>query len=406
MLGCGGQDGTGGIGRPRRGGRLRAAFAGAGAQETLDPHRANLFADAARAKALFDKLADCGSDVSAQPRLAKAWESSKDLRTWRVTLREASFHDGKSVRAADVLYSYRRITDPKRAFRAKADLEPIDLVKSRAVSAREIEFVLKSPLADFPQVLAAFGAYIVPEGADDFAEPVGSGPFEYVSFEPGRSALFKRFDDYWERPAYLDELEIVVSNDESGRMNALVGGQVEYAHDLTATTARAHKKTEGVTVVSLPRSGMHALAMKVDRAPFDDVDVRRAMMHFVDREQLVSTVLSGQGEVGNDLFGKGYEYYADDVPQRQHDVDKAKWHLRRAGATKLEVTLLTSSVASGFIESASLLKDQARAAGVTLNVVTGNKDTYWSDILDRGALASYRSGAMPIGHPHLAAAAA
>lgn len=186
-------------GKPKRGGRLRAAFAGGGASETLDPHLANLFADAARAKALFDKLADYGPDLSAQPRLASSWEPNAGLDRWKVTLRKAAFHDGKPVTAQDVLYSYRRIANPAKAFRAKASLEPIDLKASRALDARTIEFVLKRPTAEFPNVLAAFGAYIVPEGAQDFdKKPVGSGPFRFVSFAPGKSAVFKRNDAYWD----------------------------------------------------------------------------------------------------------------------------------------------------------------------------------------------------------------
>lgn len=161
--GNGGDPRTGGT--PRRGGRLRAAFAGGGASETLDPHRANLFADAARAKALFDKLADYGPDLAARPRLAERWEPNGTLDRWQVTLREAVFHDGRPVTAEDVLHSYRRIADPREAFRAKASLEPVDLDASRATGPRSVEFVLKRPTAEFPNVLAAFGAYIVPTHA-------------------------------------------------------------------------------------------------------------------------------------------------------------------------------------------------------------------------------------------------
>ncbi|GAA2346271.1 hypothetical protein GCM10009854_23990 [Saccharopolyspora halophila] len=91
---------------------MRAAFSGGGSAETLDPHETDLYIEIARAKALFDKLADYGSDMSPQPRPAERWESSTDLRTWRITLRQANFHDGRPVRAADVLASYARITEP------------------------------------------------------------------------------------------------------------------------------------------------------------------------------------------------------------------------------------------------------------------------------------------------------
>jgi peptide/nickel transport system substrate-binding protein len=405
LVGCGGgagddTAGDSGDGKPRRGGRLRAAFAGGGASETLDPHLANLFADVARAKALYDKLADYGADLSAQPRLAARWEPNATLDRWQVTLREATFHDGRPVTAKDVLYSYRRITDPAKAYRAKASLEPIDLDASRATGERAIEFVLKRPTAEFPNVLAAFGAYVIPENAGESGDldkkPVGSGPFRFVSFAPGRSAVFRRHDAYWDGAPHLDELEFVVANEESARVGALLGGQVEYAHELNPTTARAHEGKGQIAIVRLKGSAMQAFCMKTDRPPFDDKRVREAFFLIADRQELVDGALSGAGVVGNDLFGKGYEYYADSLPQREQDLDRARALLKQAGAEKLKVTLDTSAVAAGFTEAASIFRDQAAKAGVTVDVKMGSKDSYWSDILDNGTLCCYRSGAMPI----------
>ncbi|GAU66845.1 putative ABC transporter substrate-binding protein [Streptomyces sp. NBRC 110611] len=388
-----------GSGTPKRGGRLRAAFAGGGASETLDPHLASLFVDAARAKAVHDKLADYGADLSARPRLAEKWEPNQTLDRWQVTLREATFHDGKPVTAQDVLHSYRRIADPKKAFRAKASLEPIDLGASRATGKRSIEFVLKRPTAEFPNVLAAFGAYIIPEHATDSdigRQPIGSGPFRFASFAPGRSAVFRRYADHWDGAPYLDELEFLVANEESARVNALLGGQAEYAHELNPTTARAHEGRGQIEIVRLRNSAMQAFAMKTDRPPFDDERVRQAFFLIADRKELVDGALSGAGEVGNDLFGKGYEYYTDGLPQRAPDLDRARALLKQAGAEKLKVTLDTSAVAAGFTEAASIFRDQAAKAGVTVEVKTGSKDSYWNDILDSGTLCCYRSGAMPI----------
>ncbi|MFD1829310.1 ABC transporter substrate-binding protein [Streptomyces desertarenae] len=392
-----GTDGGSDDGKPRRGGKLRAAFAGGGANETLDPHLTNLFADAARAKALFDKLADFGSDMSARPRLAESWEPNKTLDRWTVVLREAAWHDGKPVTAADVLHSYRRIADPGRAFRAKASLEAIDLDASRARDDRTVEFRLKRPYAEFPNVLAAFGAYIVQDGTETFGRPIGCGPFRHVSFTPGRSLLTRRFDGYWDGAPHLDELEFTVADEESARINALLGGQVEYAHELNPTTARAHEKSGRVRIVRLRNSAMQGFVMKTDRAPFDDRRVREAFFLIADRRELVDGALSGAGEIGNDLFGKGYRYYAAGIPQRKRDLERARSLLREAGhGGGLTVTLDTSPVATGFVEAAEIFKEQAAEAGVTIEVKVGNADTYWSDTLDSGVLACTRSGTMPI----------
>lgn len=398
LSGCGADaaPATATSGQPKRGGRLRAVFAGGGANETLDPHLANLFNEASRAKAMFDKLADYGPDVSIQPRLAQRWEPNADLTKWRVTLRQATFHDGRPVRAADVLASYARITDPKRAFRAKASLELLDLKASRAVDDRTIEFALRRPFAEFGNILAAFGAYIVPEGTETFDRPVGSGPFTFDAFQPGRTLLLKRYEQYWDGPAHLDELEYLIANEESARVNALLGGQADYAHDITPTAARTYANDARIAVTRLPNSIMQGFTMKVDRPPFDNRDLREAMFLLTDRQQLVDTVLAGAGQVGNDLFGKGYQYYAGDIPQRVRDLDRAKALIERAGAKGLRIKLDTASVASGFVEAASVFADQAKQAGLIVEPAMGNKDTYWRDILTGGVIACYRSGAMPI----------
>lgn len=383
-------------GAPKPGGKLRAAFAGGGAAETLDPHAANLFVDAARAKALFDKLADFGADLAPVPRLAERWEPNDTLDTWRITLRKAAFHDGRPVTAEDVLYSYRRIADPKGTFRAKASLEPIDLDASRAVDASTVEFTLKRPYAEFPNTLAAFGAYIVPKDTTAFDRPVGSGPFTFVSFKPGSSLLVKRNPAYWEGAPHLEELEFVIAGEESARVSALLGGQVEYAHELNPATARAHEGKGRIDVVRLPGSAMQGFVMKTDRAPFDDKRVRQAFFLIADRKELVDGALSGAGEIGNDLFGKGCQYYATGLPQRAQDLERARALLKEAGAQGLKVTLDTAPAATGFIEAAGIFKEQAAKAGVTVEVKVGNKETYWKDILSSGTIASYRSGAMPI----------
>ncbi len=394
LSGCAPGGGTT-AGAPKPGGRLRAAFSGGGAAEVLDPHETDLYIEIARAKALYDKLADYGSDMSPQPRLAERWEPSADLLTWRITLRRTNFHDGRPLRAADVLASYARITEPGGSRRAKSTLSVIDLAHSRAIDDRTVEFRLKRPYAEFPNALATLGAYIIPEGTTDFSKPNGTGPFELVSFEPGRSFLAARNPGYFDGAPLVDELQIVVTNDEAARVNALLGKQIDYAHDLTLTSARTHESSGQLQVHRLPLGNFHGLAMKVDRPPFDRLELRQAMFHLIDREELLRSVLQGSGQVGNDLYGKGYRYYAE-LPQRRQDLERARALVKQAGAEGTTIDFNTSDASTGLKEAAMAISDQARKVGLNLNVRLGNKDTYWSDINKSGVLASYRSGGMPL----------
>jgi len=383
-------------GTPKRGGRFRAVFPGGGAGETLDPHAQVLFVDIARAQAMFDKLIVYGGDMSARPKLAQSFEPSSDATKWRFTLRDASFHDGTAVTAEDVLASLARISEPATQPRAgRIRLAGLDLRHCTAVNARTVELTLRDPDFEFPLQMAGTGMHIIPKGRTDFTRPVGSGPFAFSSFTRGRELVAKRFDDYWGGAAHIDELHIL-SADETARANALLGGQVEYAHEMTPTFARTHAKDPKVTIVRAPNSGMQALAMKIDRPPFDDPRVREAFMLLADRERLVDVALSGMARVGNDMFGRGYQYYPADLPQRHRDVGRARALLREAGASDLTVTLDTAEAGAGFVAAATLFADQAKEAGVTVRVRTGNKDTFFTDALKSGSLSSYRSGAMPI----------
>ncbi|MDM7487866.1 ABC transporter substrate-binding protein [Rhodococcus sp. CSLK01-03] len=386
---------------PRDGGRLRAVFAGGGAQEVLDPHKTNLYADVARANALYDKLVEYGDDLGPVPRLATAWHPNADATTWTVELRPAVFHDGRPVRAADVLYSYQRILNPANALRPRASLEVIDIARSRALDDHTIEFVCARPCGELANVLAAFGAYIIPEGTTDFSRPIGSGPFTFVSFEPGRSLVTARFPDYWDGAPHVDELEILTAPDETARINALLGGQVDYADDLGVTSARTYESDARMQILRSPRSAMSAFAMKVDRPPFDNVDLRRAMFALVDREELVTTVLGSTGVVGNDLFGKDAKYYAADLPQRTLDLDEAEALIRKAGVRNTTIELQTTGATNGFVEAANILAEQAGRAGLKIEVKVTEGSTYWTRTLDEGVLSSFRSGAMPI-ETHLA----
>ena len=107
--------------------------------------------------------------------------------------------------------------------------------------------------------------------------------------------------------------------------------------------------------------------MAVDKAPFTDNRVRQAFRLIPDRKALINGAIAGYGTVGNDLFGRGYPYFADS-PVRPHDPEKARALLKAAGADGLKVTLHTSDAVPGFVEAATLFAQQAKAAGVTVTV--------------------------------------
>ncbi|MGA5411313.1 ABC transporter substrate-binding protein [Streptomyces lavendulocolor] len=402
LAGCGGGgsgDGGaagGGKGEPRRGGRFRALFTGGGELETIDPHAEALAIDMARTKALFDRLVDLDADMAPVPRLATKWESNADATVWRFTLREALFHDGKKLTPEDVLFSFGRILDPRATDHfAQGMLSVIDLKKSRGVGGNTVEIALSRPSAELPALLGTLGTAVVSARYRDPARPVGTGAFRLKSFRAGRSFVAERFDDHWDGGAYVDELHIL-SADADARGNALRGGQAEYGYEMTPTFARTAAADTSVRIVAAKGSTAHAIVMKCDQEPFDDPDVTLAFKLLADREKLVEVVLAGRGVVGNDMFGKGYQYYPEDIPQRERDVAEARALLKKTGMLNRTLSIYTSSAATGFVEAATLFAEQAADAGLRIKVTTGSSETYFKDQLTKGVMGSHRSGAMSI----------
>ncbi|MFB6983787.1 ABC transporter substrate-binding protein [Streptomyces scopuliridis] len=394
--GSGERSDGGGKGEPRRGGEFRALFTGGGEQETIDPHAEALAIDMARTKALFDRLVELDAGMKPVPRLAEKWEPNTDATVWRFTLRDATFHDGRPLTPEDVLFTFARVLDPKATTHfAQSLLSVIDLGKSRTAGKNVVEIALKRPEAEFPALLGTLGTAVVSSRYADPAKPVGTGGFRLKSFQAGRSFVAERFDDHWDGGAYVDELRIL-SADADARGNALRAGEAEFGYEMTPTFARTVQTDKAVRILAAKGSTAHAIVMKCDQEPFDNPDVTLAFKLLADREKLVQVVLAGQGVAGNDMFGKGYQYYPEDIPQRTRDVEEARALLKKAGALNRTLSIYTSSVANGFVEAATLFAEQAADAGLRVKITTGSSETYFKDQLTHGVMGSHRSGAMTI----------
>lgn len=373
-----------------------AVMQGSGAGEGIDPGTDNLFIDEARLKALYDGLFEVDDQMRPVPRLAESAEPSPDGRKWRLKLRDARWHDGKKFTAADVLYTFARVLGPAqtKSFVAASTVDQIDLAQSRAVDDRTVEVTLKQPSFDFLTALAAYGTRIVQDGATDFSTAVGTGPFKFESFTPGRQLVATAYEHYWDGAPQIQQLKIL-SVDTNAQLSIIQGGQADYADDIPASAAKTLRDTDDITVNTTRNSGIYYFAMKTDRLPFDNADVRRALMLMVNREELVRVALEGEAEVANDVFGKGTQYYAGDLPQHRYDPDGAKALLRKAGAENLTFDLYTAPAANGFVEAAHLFAEQAKACGVTVNVIVGSEDGYYTNVLTTGHVALGQSGPLP-----------
>ena len=366
----GGSSGTAAAVRAlRAGGNLRVGVAGGGAQDTIDAHVPLTDPDVARVYQLYEPLAIRNEQFELEMVLAESIEADGKPDVWIVKLRDGvTFHDGRPLTADDVLYSLRRILDPKRPGRGAAAIGYIDLPRSKKIDDQTVRIALRSANVAFPDDLGQYFNGIVPVGYNP-KRPVGTGPFKFQSFTPGQQSVFVKNADYWRTgEPHVDQVTIVDFADDTARVSALLGGQVDAITNLSGPQI-AQIQSNPQTQALISRTGAwQPFTMRVDQAPFDDVRVRQAMRLLVDREQMVAQALNGQGRIANDLYAPYDPAYASDLPQRAVDIEQARSLLKAAGRSDLSVELTTSPVYQGIVPAAQVLAEQAKAAGVNIKV--------------------------------------
>jgi peptide/nickel transport system substrate-binding protein len=366
--------------KPQRGGRLRVGHVGGGKGETFNPGAGSSFIDASRFYNVYDPLVRVAPDLSSAPGLAVKWIPNKNSSVWLIKLRSGvTFHNGKSLTADDVIYTMRTMGDPKHV--GNSSVAGIKLNELKKVDNLTVRVPLKSPNARLFDNFNVQNSVIIPVGLKDFTKPVGTGPFAFESFTPGQRSLCTRNPNYWESgKPYVDEWEDISIDDNSARLNALLSGQIDMLSQLDPRQARVQQQRKQIQVLNAPSPTIQVFYMAVDLDPFKDKRVRQAFRLIPDRQALIDGALAGFATPGNDLPGRGLPFWLN-KPVRQADPERAKSLLKQAGQEGLEVTLHTSDIVPGFTEAATLFAQQAKQAGVKVNVKKEPANSYFNPSL-------------------------
>jgi len=385
---------------PKKGGRLRLGATGGATSDTLDPALIlDIYMNLVSSGQLRNGLTEIAADGSLIPELAESWEASPDAKVWTFKLRQdVEFHNGKSLSADDVVASlnHHRGTDSKSA--AKDIVKSVTDIKA---DGGMVVVTLADGNADFPYLLSDPHLGICPAGSEggiDWKSGIGTGGYILDSFEPGVRTVTHRNPNYWkEGRAHFDEIETLFIADVVARTNALRSGEIDAMNKVDLKTVNLLKKTPGMVVLTTASNQHVTLPMHANVAPFDNNDVRLALKYAIDREKWLSAIFKGYGSLGNDYpIGPANRYYAttEEIPQRPYDLDKAKFHLKKAGHDSLNVQLYVAETAfAGATDGAQLYQEQAKGAGINIEVVRAPEDGYWSDVwLKKPWCASFWAG--------------
>jgi peptide/nickel transport system substrate-binding protein len=363
---------------PRKGGRITVASLSSGVNDTLDPARQSNHIDYCRGFMFYNGLTVLDGSLTPRPQLAEEF-TTQDAKTWVFKLRKGvTFHDGKPLTPADVVFSIMRHKDAATASRAKVLADQIESVT--ASGPNEVTFRLVSPNADLPVVLGTYHFHIVKEGTTDFTAGIGTGPYKVKEFKPGVRSVAVRNENYWKpnRP-YLDEIEMVGIGDESARVNALLAGQLDLVAAVSPRSVERVMASGKHGIFETKSTSYTDLIMRRDSGPGSNPDFVLAMKHLFNREQLLKSIQLGRGAVANDQpIAASNRFYFKGLPQRAYDPEKAKWHLQKANLGSTPIPVVASPAATSSMEIALVMQHAARQIGLNLDVKRMPADGYWS----------------------------
>ena len=224
---------------------------GGGLKDTLEPYFPVTNPDIARCLQLYEPLLRWNAQYEIEPSVAESVTPNRDNTRWTIRLRDGvEFHHGKTLTPDDVMFSLAKVTDPKKPGSGGTELAKfLDLKNSKIVDPKTILLQLSAPYAVLDQLLAEYTVGILPTDFD-VSHPVGTGPFTYQRFVPGQLSQFARFDNYWDGPAFVDELIIYDFADDAATGQRAAGGPGP-EHRRPAELPGEHHRSAGCLTVDL-----------------------------------------------------------------------------------------------------------------------------------------------------------
>jgi peptide/nickel transport system substrate-binding protein len=328
----------------------------------------------------------CLSDqhLKLQPVLATSWTSNTKADVWTFKIRQGvKFHNGASLTADDVVYTYKLQTSPKSGSNALSALGGV-LVPSgvKKVDDFTVAFHLEAPNGNFPYLTSSdnYNMIILPKGYDPGkwqGSFIGTGPFKLKSYTPKQGASFVRNDDYWGKKALPSETQFTFYDTQTPSVLALTSGTIDVVGQFSVTGGE-QLLNGSYNVIKLKSSAHRELSMRCDQAPFTDPRVRQAIALTLNRPGIVQALFKGFADLGNDSpFAPVFPSTNTSVPQRAANIAKAKSLMSAAGHSSGFKTQLLGNDVLENPQYAQIVAEAAKQIGVSINVKMESSSVYY-----------------------------
>lgn len=363
---------------------------------TLDPAQLTDYNSSRAAMEMYDSLIRFkDGSTELEPGLATEWEISDDGLEYTFKLRQGvKFHDGTPFDADAVKFNIDRQIDPEHPYHDTGEFGYADFTFGMVeevvvVDAETVKIILNEPFAPFLANMAMHAAAIVsPEaikeyGKDISQNPVGTGPFKFVSWNPGVEVILEKNEDYWRGAPNVDRLIFRPIDEDQTRLTELEAGNIDFIVGIPPDDLERLKDDADLQVVEQP--GMHTwyVALNCQRPPFNDVRVRQAVNYAINKEAIVDNILKGTGVLAKNILPPVIWSYTDDVQDYSYNPEKARELLKEAGYDEsMTIDFYVPKSGSGMqqpVTMATAIQSDLEAVGIKTNI----QQLEWGTYLDK-----------------------
>ena len=358
--------------QPKRGGTL--IYGLSTEPPDLDPH-VNSGASAGTVKmAVYEGLVKYGHGGAIVPALAERWGLVGQNQYVFHLRKGVRFHNGDPLTAEDVKFSLERILDPKTGGQLRGPFSVIKAVE--VMDPTTVKVVLAQPFSPFLAYLAMpYGAVadkkFAQGGANLRSTMMGTGPFKFVSWEPGQRVRVVRNEDYWDKgKPYLDAIAFVPFADDQTRLTALRAGDIMLMDFVPQEQMNSIAHEKPLTLYADVGIFM-CIIFNPQRKPYDDPRVRQAIAYAIDRDAVVKTIFDGRGTpITGDVIPKPWWAHHGAVEGKYtFNVEKARALLREAGYPNgVRITLLAPITYSLHTRTAQVVQASLAKAGIQVQL--------------------------------------
>jgi peptide/nickel transport system substrate-binding protein len=302
----------------------------------LDPQQETAASGKMVLSNVFDRLVSLDTSMELVPSLAKDWDISDDGLTYTFYLEEGvTFHDGTPFNAEAVKFSFDRLLDPDTGSAFFGDYEMIDSIE--VIDDSTVEFTLEYAHGPFLRRLAMVEAAIVSPtaveelGADFSSNPVGAGPFTVTDYVAGERLVLTRNEDYWGELPKLETVNFTFIAEEQARVSALLAGDTDFETIIPPSLLSMVEADPNMVIERGPTLFPEWVGFNVEKAPFDDVLVRRAVGYAVDMDTMLEGIFLGVGVRSTQPVAPGVFGFDESIEPIPYDPDMARDLLAQAG---------------------------------------------------------------------------